>query len=54
MDQRKKLFDARDAFNKSLTDMKEASKKMRGEIKFRSVDDIDKAIEYVYTFLHMY
>ncbi len=45
MDERKRLFDARDAFNSSLEKMKEDSKKMRNEIKFRSVEDIDKAIE---------
>jgi hypothetical protein len=45
MDQRKKLMDAKDKFNQSLIDMREASKKMKSETKFRSVEDVDKAIE---------
>ena len=45
MEEKKRLLGQQDAFNKVLTDMKEASKKLHGETKFRSVDDVDKAIE---------
>jgi uncharacterized coiled-coil DUF342 family protein len=45
MDERKKIYDARDAFQKTLANMREAGKKLRSEHKYKSCEDIDKAIE---------
>ena len=45
MTERQSLFDQRDAMRAAQDKMVEAGKKMRGDLKFRNADDVNKAIK---------